>query len=48
MKPWVCPKCGRVYGPSMMACSPCNTAIVEAKNPERERRAAGPAKPFKP
>lgn len=25
---WVCPKCGRVWGPFMMACDPCN-------NPER-------------
>ena len=21
---WVCPKCGRVYGPQVMGCGPCN------------------------
>jgi len=22
--PWVCPKCGKVWGPFVMQCAPCN------------------------
>lgn len=25
MNPWVCPKCGRVWGPLVMECIPCNS-----------------------
>lgn len=32
MKPWVCPKCGRVYGPLVTECHPCNTPKVPASN----------------
>ena len=28
---WVCPKCGRVYGPMMMTCAYCN-AIIDGIN----------------
>lgn len=24
MKGWECPKCGRVWGPTVIQCSPCN------------------------
>ena len=24
MNPWICPKCGRVWGPGVTACNPCN------------------------
>lgn len=24
MDPWICPKCGRVYGPFVQECNPCN------------------------
>ena len=26
---WVCPKCGRVYGPKWFQCQPCNTKIAK-------------------
>lgn len=25
---WVCPKCGRIYGPMMMTCAYCNNKIT--------------------
>ena len=27
-KGWICPKCGRVYGPWVMSCEPCNLHAV--------------------
>lgn len=30
VRPWVCPKCGRVYGPIVMVCAPCNAKIDKA------------------
>lgn len=27
--PWVCPKCGRVYGPDVRQCVACNHRIFE-------------------
>lgn len=24
-KPWICPKCDRVWGPTVTACAPCNS-----------------------
>lgn len=24
---WTCPRCGRVWGPSVQACAPCNQTI---------------------
>ena len=47
-KGWICPKCGRVYGPRWLSCQPCNNALVKAQAVERGRRVAGPAKPFRP
>lgn len=29
LQPWVCPKCGRVWGPGVPNCSDCNTKITE-------------------
>lgn len=31
MNPWICPKCGRVWGPFVAECVPCN------KTPSAER-----------
>ena len=28
---WVCPKCGRVHGPTMLDCYPCNKKISDAE-----------------
>jgi hypothetical protein len=28
-KPWICPKCGRVYGPSRPECGACNLKITD-------------------
>jgi len=25
---WICPKCGRVWGPLVMECKPCNAPVV--------------------
>ena len=25
---WICPKCGRVYGPWVMSCEPCNRKAI--------------------
>lgn len=25
---WTCPKCGKVYAPSQIECSPCNSVVV--------------------
>ena len=32
-QPWSCPRCTRIYGPSVQICVPCNTAVAarEAK-----------------
>lgn len=35
--PWVCPKCGRVYGPGALQCLACNSEVTVAK----ERRPDG-------
>lgn len=33
---WVCPKCGRIYGPMMMTCAYCNNKItIENENREK-------------
>jgi len=40
-KPWICPRCGRIYGPIMPSCAPCNAAIVQSDKLERERRGLG-------
>lgn len=33
---WVCPKCGRIYGPMMMTCAYCNNKItIENENGEK-------------
>lgn len=24
---WTCPKCGRVWGPSVQGCAPCNQSV---------------------
>ena len=37
-KGWICPKCGRVYGPITTTCYPCNAAITERNRQEYERR----------
>lgn len=34
---WVCPKCGRVYGPMMMTCAFCNNKISK-ENAENEEQ----------
>lgn len=35
---WVCPKCGRIYGPMMMTCDYCNNKIaIENENWEKIR-----------
>ena len=28
MEAWVCPKCGRVYGPMVQHCEHCNAIIL--------------------
>ena len=28
MKGWICPKCGKVYGPDVKECAGCNAKIV--------------------
>ena len=25
---WSCPRCSRIYGPSVQICVPCNTAVA--------------------
>ena len=33
---WVCPKCGRIYGPMMMTCAYCNNkSTIENENFEK-------------
>lgn len=27
---WICPKCGRVYGPNFFECAHCNNQITKA------------------
>lgn len=39
-KPWICPKCGRVYGPTMPSCVPCNAKISEQQRRVFETPAA--------
>lgn len=35
---WVCPRCGRIYGPMMMVCVYCNNKItIENENLEKTR-----------
>ena len=41
MTPWVCPKCKRVYAPTMLACSPCNAAIAKGEKQEGGWKEAG-------
>ena len=28
MNPWICPKCGRVWGPMVIGCGPCNSTTI--------------------
>lgn len=32
MNAWVCPKCGRVWGPMVPHCAPCNNEIQNREN----------------
>lgn len=33
---WICPKCGRVWGPDIWGCQDCNkTPVKQAKMPAR-------------
>ena len=29
IRPWVCPKCGRVWTDQVMGCIPCNNKVLE-------------------
>ena len=33
MDAWICPKCGRVWGPFVMACAPCNESHISSGTP---------------
>ncbi len=34
-QPWICPKCGRVYGPSIVQCLECNSkAAGQERRPD--------------
>lgn len=30
---WSCPRCTRIYGPSVQICVPCNTKVAAKENP---------------
>ena len=42
-QPWVCPKCGRVYGPSWPVCNVCNNKISKE---EEQRKKYIPPHPY--
>ena len=33
---WICPKCGRVYGPNFFECTYCNNQITEASTTSKD------------
>ena len=33
---WICPRCGRVYGPNFFECSYCNNQITEASTTSKD------------
>jgi len=33
MEAWICPKCGRVWGPLVMQCGPCNQGPISTTTP---------------
>lgn len=33
---WICPKCGRVYGPGFFECTHCNNQITEASTTSKD------------
>ena len=35
--PWICPKCGRVYGPQVTQCYSCNSKIDKKRTVPWER-----------
>lgn len=37
---WVCPKCGRVWGPQTPGCGPCNTAVEAEESAKHTRDGA--------
>jgi ribosomal protein L37AE/L43A len=32
MNPWICPKCGRVFGPLVMECHYCNAPQINSSS----------------
>ncbi len=36
---WICPKCGRVYGPTMHICPSCNAKIEKGESHDPARSA---------
>lgn len=33
---WICPRCGRVYGPNFFECSYCNNQITEVSTTSKD------------
>ena len=33
---WICPRCGRVYGPNFFECTHCNNQMTEASTTSKD------------
>jgi uncharacterized OB-fold protein len=34
--PWICPKCGRVWGPYVVSCCPCNSKVEKEEKQHKK------------
>jgi Zn ribbon nucleic-acid-binding protein len=41
MDSWICPRCGRVYGPLFSECRPCNDVVVRGQEFRARQLAQG-------